>query len=332
MSIPHPTTDTAGAPTGRSRRIVALDLARGLALIAMATYHFSWDLEYFGYLDAGTVGAGFFKIYARSIAASFLFLAGFSLVLGHYPIVRPRPFLVRLAKIILAAAVITVATYFAFPDGFIFFGILHSIAAASIIGLLFLRLSVVITLICAVAAFVAPFYLRSPLFDTPALWFVGLSQTLPRSNDYVPLFPWLAPFLIGVAAARLFLGSRWPARFAGQAKTLSTWQVALSFASRHSLAFYLLHQPLLFSLVYVFSLIHPAPRPDPVLSFRNNCEMTCMKTESQTLCTAFCACTLDKLQQQSLFEPLDRGEIDVTSDRRVADIANQCTLEAQSKE
>ena len=32
----------------------------------------------------------------------------------------------------------------------------------------------------AVAVVVAPFYLRSPFFDTPFLWWLGLSETLPR--------------------------------------------------------------------------------------------------------------------------------------------------------
>ena len=33
----------------RPKRIMAIDMARGIALIAMASYHFTWDLEFFGY-------------------------------------------------------------------------------------------------------------------------------------------------------------------------------------------------------------------------------------------------------------------------------------------
>ena len=34
-------------------RLDRLDGLRGIALIAMTTFHFSWDLEFFGYAPAG---------------------------------------------------------------------------------------------------------------------------------------------------------------------------------------------------------------------------------------------------------------------------------------
>ncbi len=160
----------ADARTRRLPRIPLIDQARGVALIAMAIYHFTWDLGFFGYIEPETATTGGWRIFARLIAGSFLFLVGFSLVLGHQQGFRPRPFLIRLGKIGLAAAAITVATWFAFPQTFIFFGILHAIAAASLIGLVFVRLPVVVTLLAAAAAVAAPLYLRAPLFDHPALW------------------------------------------------------------------------------------------------------------------------------------------------------------------
>ena len=111
--------DTAGGLPEDSRpvrrRLGWLDVVRGIAILAMASYHFSWDLEYFGYLAPGTVGIGLFKYYARGIASSFLLLAGFGLVLGHFPRFRRRPFLIRFAKVAAAAAVISIATCSPFP-------------------------------------------------------------------------------------------------------------------------------------------------------------------------------------------------------------------------
>jgi uncharacterized membrane protein len=316
----------------KAKRIALLDALRGSALVAMAIYHFVWDLEFFGYVAAGTAGTGGWRLFARLIASSFLFLAGYSLVLAHMTKFRPQAFTRRFAKIAGAAALISVATWFAFPDTFIFFGILHAIAAASLVGLLFLRLPAPVSFLAAAAAIVAPLYLRSALFDMPLLWWVGLSETIPRSNDYVPLLPWLAPFLAGLGTAKLIhplLISR------QQSMALSEdgrklWITPLAFGGRHSLAVYLIHQPMLIGLVYAFSLVIPAPAPDTEQAYRLNCEQACSLNNPAASCSAFCGCTLDRLKEQNLFEDLNLGKIDMKTDERIARIANQCTMDARA--
>ena len=72
----------ATATVTKSGRIGFLDTWRGIALIAMASYHFTWDLAMFGYIPPETPTEGLWRLYARAIASSFLFLAGFSLFLG----------------------------------------------------------------------------------------------------------------------------------------------------------------------------------------------------------------------------------------------------------
>ena len=304
-------------------RIGMLDTARGVALIAMATYHFAWDLEFFRYIEAGTTAFGWWKMYARGIASSFLFLVGFSLVFAHTPAIRWRTFLVRLAMAAGAALAITVATAYAMPDGMIFFGILHSIAAGSLVGLLFLRLPPIVTLLAAAAALAAPWFLRSSLFDTPLLWWVGLSETIPRSNDYVPLLPWLGPVLIGIATANIARTSGLLARLAS-----GPHRNPLAWIGRHSLAFYLIHQPVLLGIVYVASLVIPAPilAPDAYLK---SCIASCQATQGENFCTAFCGCTLKMLTEQKLYEPLQSGAIHAAQDERIQTIAQQCTAGAQ---
>ena len=173
-----------------TRRIDAIDIARGAALVAMAIYHFTWDLEFFGYLDPGMTAVGGWKLFARCIASSFLFLVGVSLFLAHGRFIRWPGFLRRFAMVAGAALAISIVTYIAVPGGFIFFGILHQIALASLLGLAFLRLPALLTLLIAAAVIAAPHYLRSEFFNPPWWWWTGLSASFPRSNDYVPVFPW----------------------------------------------------------------------------------------------------------------------------------------------
>ena len=126
--------------TAREPRIAAIDIARGLALVAMAVYHFAWDLEFFGYAVPGTTLQPEWKYFARAIASSFLMLVGISLVLGHQHGLNMRAFGIRLSKVALAAGLISLVTWVAMPGGFIFFGILHSIALGSVLALAFLKL------------------------------------------------------------------------------------------------------------------------------------------------------------------------------------------------
>ncbi|PLK71250.1 hypothetical protein C0V73_11670 [Rhizobium sp. TH135] len=320
--------DTTEPRSGSARpRLLALDAARGLALIAMASYHFSWDLEFFGYLAPGTSTQGFLRIYARMIASSFLFLAGFSLVLAQYPTLRLQPFLRRLGTIVIAAAAISVATFWFTPDSWIFFGILHAIALSSLIGLLFLKLPPLVTLLAAVVAFALSAYLRSPSFDAPWFWFLGLSETLPRSNDYVPLLPWIGALLTGIAVARFLVdGDR-----LGWIDRLPAGPRWLRWGGRHSLTVYLLHQPVLIAGLYLASFVIPPPAVDPVAQYIGSCEASCLEQGNEAgLCQRFCACTLERLQAENLFSPLQSGAILPEQDQRIQTLADDCTLRSQS--
>ena len=233
------------------RRIVAIDLARSLALLGMAVFHFTWDLEFFGYVAPGTTLHGGWAVFARAVAGSFLFLAGVSLVLAHGDGIRWAGFLRRLGMVAGAALAITAATFFAMREAFIFFGILHSIAAASVLGLLFLRAPIWLTVAAAAAVWGLPDFVRSPVFDPRSLAWTGLAETPPRSFDFVPVFPWFAATLLGIAAGRAGEAAGLWDRLRGG--TPGPILRAAAWPGRHSLAVYLLHQPVLIGLVWLYT-------------------------------------------------------------------------------
>ena len=233
------------------QRIHAIDLARSFALLAMAAYHLTFDLMLFGHLPPGFVFQGPWPLIARAIAASFLFLAGMSIWLAHGNGIRWPGFWRRLAMIAGAAVLVTVATYFSMGAQFIRWGILHAIAAGSLIGLAFLRAPVILTVTAATAAFAAPHLGRSEVFNAPHWLWLGLSTEIPPMMDYEPLLPWLCPLLLGLATARLMTRSRLWDR-------LRPWHPgpigrALIWPGNHSLVLYLIHQPVLFGAVYLFT-------------------------------------------------------------------------------
>jgi uncharacterized membrane protein len=248
--VPAATAAAAGteaaAPAGR---VAALDIARTVALAGMVVFHLVVDLELFGHLPPGTTLSGPWPAFARTVAGSFLFLAGVSLWLAHGHGIRWRPFLRRLAVLAAAAGGITLVTWLAMPDRVVVFGILHSIAVASVLGLATLRLPAALTLGLAALALAAPLVLRAPLLEAPWLVWLGLASWVPRSMDFVPVFPWLGACLAGIAAARFAEGAgAWQALRA--APPPGPVARTLAWPGRHSLAVYLLHQPVLLALIW----------------------------------------------------------------------------------
>ncbi|MCX7305075.1 MAG: DUF1624 domain-containing protein [Hyphomicrobiales bacterium] len=314
-------------PTGTKTpgRIDAIDVARGVALVAMAVYHFTWDLEFFGYLPPGMTAIGGWKLFARCIASSFLFLVGVSLFLGHARGINWRGFGKRLAMVAGAALAITVVTWFAVPSGLIFFGILHQIAVASVLGLLFLRLPAVVTLIVAAAVIAAPHYLRSPFFDDPWWWWTGLSESRLRSNDFVPVFPWFAAVLIGIAVSKIADRTSLFARLA--ALRTPSWTQPLGLGGRHSLAFYLIHQPVLIASVWLFSQVFPAAEMPRETQFIRSCEVTCAEQRDTAFCSRYCGCMLDTLQREGALDGIFSSERNEALQSQVEDIAGRCTIE-----
>lgn len=318
----------------RLPRLPLIDTFRGVALIAMASYHFTWDLEFFHYLEAGTATQGLLKLYARAIASTFLFLVGFSLVLAHGQGIRWQSFGKRLGMVAGAALLISAGTFFALPDEWIFFGILHNITVSSIIALAFVRLPPVLTGLVAMALLVAmvvdnwlvPGMFSFELFDTRWLAWIGFAETVPRSNDYVPIFPWLGAVLLGVAVAGICVRGNLLAR-------LASWQQKpniVTVAGRHSLLFYVLHQPILIAAVYLGSLVIPPPAPDLVSDYTRNCRPSCeAQGNDAALCERFCGCTAQGLGAQSLLQPLYRGEISLDGDERVTGIVQECSMKSR---
>ncbi|MEN0087427.1 MAG: heparan-alpha-glucosaminide N-acetyltransferase [Pseudomonadota bacterium] len=253
-----PQTNVTPAFAGMRSRIALVDALRGIALLAMAHFHFVFDLEMLGYVEPGTAASAPWKPYARSIATTFLFLVGVSLVLAHAQ--RPNPlsalqdrrFWWRMLQVGGAACVITVATYIAIPQAFIFFGILHHIAFASLAGLLFVTLPWPLLAFASGATLLLPRFVALDGLSGLHGWWTGLASTTPLSNDFVPVFPWFAAVLFGMALGKLAAQMGWIAQAAAWPMTNGPARF-LRWLGRNSLAFYLIHQPVLIGLIYGYA-------------------------------------------------------------------------------
>jgi uncharacterized membrane protein len=311
------------AAASRASRLPLLDAARGLAVIAMAIYHFSWDLRYFGYITADVEGALGWVVFARSIAGSFLLIVGISLVLSVRRGFRLRPYLRRLAILVASALAITVVTWKVFPDAYIFFGVLHEIAVASVLGLAFVWAPVWLTLAAAAFMFAGPHFLVGPAFDHPALLWLGLATEYPRTNDFVPLFPWFGVVLVGIAATRL-----WQRLGLGRAAGMRV-PAPLLWVGRHSLLIYLLHQPVLFGLVAGADRIHPPDLLGFEPQFLEECRASCEAGDSAAICERTCGCIAGRTQAAGLWRDLMRQSLTPEETQSYYAVADACRAAAE---
>lgn len=231
----------------RSSRLVEVDLLRGLAILGVVIFHIVWDLEYFGFIS----GVAFHPVwlgFGRILAGTFVFLVGVSLVLAHSQSFDAKSFLKRLLIVSTFALMITVVTWFVFPDSFIFFGILHAIAISSLVGLVFLKQPMPIVWLAIFFAYFLPRFFNSSSFDTRWLAWTGLFENSPPSNDFVPVFPWIALTLLGIALARMI---ELPLRTSFLPENIQAKPALrfLTWSGKKSLPIYLVHQPLLLAII-----------------------------------------------------------------------------------
>jgi len=315
----------------RPARLPWIDAARGVAILAMVVYHFSWDLSNFGFI-AADVGADLgWVIFARLIAGSFLFLVGVSLVLAtRHGLDRIR-FLTRLCLIVAGAIAVSFVTWVVMPDNFVFFGILHSIAVASILGLALTRARPLVIAITSVAWFLIWWFVSHPMFDEPALLWVGLGTVPPQTNDYVPIFPWFGVVLAGMAVAKLALTDRAGRKPAADllSRPAPWWPV---WAGRQSLAIYLIHQPVLYGLTYLAALAIPADVETFRARYMENCLRQCVALDADAdYCRRACGCVAQEAAEAGLATALTRNLLSTEERMRYNALAQQC-IDAETVE
>lgn len=224
-----------------------VDDLRGIALILMAIFHFSYNLSQFGYLTFEMNG-GFFTWFRFVIVTLFFIGVGFGLYQAHHLEIRWSAFWLRQAKISAGAAALSATTYFLYPGMWIWFGVLHFIAVASLLTLPLInrpRLALLLGVSQFLLFNLTDWFNLSPLWDL-------LHQPLHLPNgtmDLTRLIPWLGMVWIGV-----YLGS---VNFF-DLPTIANQKInqPLRFLSRHSLMFYLLHQLPLFALAWLIATLH----------------------------------------------------------------------------
>lgn len=308
----------------KTPRIPVIDIARGVAILAMAGYHLCWDLWYYGLIRADVGFDPSWIFFARTILASFLFLVGVGLFLGHGRGVRWARFWRRWGFAFGGALLITLGTFVAFPESFVYFGVLHAIALFMLLALPFLFVPIAAVGLVALAFILPPFFFSDALFNEKLFSPIGFWVTPPVTNDLVPIFPWFGVVLIGVLAARLAETTLLPRLALIQPRG---W-VAKPFEwlGRWSLPFYLVHQPVLLAVVVPLSMLLGSQNALREDDFMASCQVTCESGgTSAPLCTTYCQCGMDGLERENLWDAVYSGVLTEGEQARLDENNRQCS-------
>ncbi len=316
---------TAGAVPSR-RRLAVIDMARGIAIVAMIIYHFAWDLGFTGLVDLDVTLEPGWVLFQRAIVSSFLFLTGVSLVLAHGEGIRWKAFWRRFAMIAGAALLVTSGTWFFSPDTFVYFGILHAIALFGLMGLAFLRLPMAVGGLIAVVIIALPLFLQSPAFSAKPLSWIGLWDIPPPSEDLVPIFPWFGVTLAGIVAAR-WAGQRGLFQRLAVMETRNEPTRLLALAGRWSLVIYLVHQPLMLGALMAITQGGVGRELSRAENFTSSCEASCVESGGEAqYCTSYCACALEEVATRDLWAVLEAPVRAQEDDAMLQELVDQCTV------
>jgi len=241
------------------QRFWEIDFLRGIAIIMMVLYHLLYNLHYFAHYNVN-VYSGFWMYFARTTATIFIFLVGVSLSISFSKTKKIHKdrnklftkYLRRGLKIFSWGLIITLVTRIFLGKAFVIFGILHLIGISIILAYPFLKfryLNLSIGLFCILLGA----YLRGFTFDFFWLSWLGFRPAQFYSVDYFPLLPWFGVVLIGIFIGNLVY-SDYSRRFQLADISFFSGIKVFCFLGKHSLLIYLLHQPLIIAILFLFGV------------------------------------------------------------------------------
>lgn len=221
-------------------RYYALDALRGLSILLMVAYHFGYNLIMYRIAPAGLIYNPLLNVLQPFFASVFIAISGASSTFSHNNLRRG-------VKILLCAALVTLATWVFDSQVFVRFGILHFLGCAALIyealrpllnkalrlGWLWL------------VPFFAAYFLLDRVFPFEHLWALGFRSASFSSTDYFPILPWIFMYFFGVWLGDVVSRGQMPGWF---------YRLRFPFfekCGKHTLLIYILHQPVLLGLTYL---------------------------------------------------------------------------------
>lgn len=239
----------------------------------MVFYHAFYTMSYLFNIEAGAYLLNIFMPLEPFFAGIFILISGICCNFS-------RSNLLRGIKLFLVSITLSLVTYILGPDMFISFGILHMLSICMITyGILepvLKKAKPVICIVISVLLYIITIPVQEGIFgikkileinipkwayNSGILFPIGIYNNTFQSADYFPLFPWMFIFFFGVFLGMYFIKNISINLNSDISKTKNTsfyndvltknHSPALSFIGRNSLIIYIVHQPVIYGILYI---------------------------------------------------------------------------------
>lgn len=247
-----------------SNRHTFIDTFRGITIISMIAFHTCWDLVYFSLgLSSDFLRSSGAYVWQQSICYSFILISGYCYRFGKHHLKRG---LMALGGGIIISIVTTLVMY----DSRDLFGVLWLLGSSTLIMIPFDRIIKktktvsIVGLIVSLSLFIITrninrgylgfeglnlLKLPEGLYRGYVMTFLGFTSPSFFSSDYFSLFPWIFLFSVGYFLGNLLRDSKFE-------RSISGYGIKpLEAVGRHSLLIYMLHQVVIFVVVYLISFL-----------------------------------------------------------------------------
>lgn len=237
-------------------RVGFIDEVRGIAILLMVVYHTFYDLVVLFGLDLPVFYSAELGVVRDVFAGLFIFISGTACRFS-------RNNLKRGVLCFALGMLMTYVTAIVMPSTQILFGILHLLGISMIVAAFLLpyldKINHWVGMILCAVLFLLTMNLSRGYFGLPGglgisfsadgwgqglLFPFGLLSNGFYSSDYFPLFPWLFVFFAGIWFGKLVVEHKLPDF------CYRTHLRPLAWVGRHTIWIYLLHQPVVYGVLY----------------------------------------------------------------------------------
>ncbi len=212
-----------------------IDVIRGSCVIFMIFYHALVDMYLWQDLPYEILFNPVMNFLQVVFAGLFITISGVSTGFTRSNLKR--------GFIMLGSAIIvTISTYIMNSSSFVVYGILHFLGTAAILYSILPKFK--INPIVCLFAFIITRQLLLPNFEIPHLWIFGITDSNFISSDYFGLFPWIFLYYLGIWLSDKIRQNKLP-EFVYNVRCKP-----LELIGTKTLIIYLVHQPILFLLLY----------------------------------------------------------------------------------